>query len=67
MAGFNPDDQKEKDDGMSELLQNLQGALMAMSDSISRPRVAVRDPKTNKPLYGRPMTDEEMSNMGTIQ
>ena len=52
---------QEKDDGMHELMNNLQEALNALSESISRPRVAVRDPKTGKPLYGRPMTDEELA------
>ena len=45
---------------MAELMQNLQTALHALVDATNRPRVAVRDPKTGKPMYGRPMTDEEM-------
>lgn len=52
-----------KDATMVELLRNLQSALHALNDSISRPRVAVRDPKTGRPMYGRPMTDEEMAGM----
>jgi len=56
-----------KDAGMSELLSNLQQALVMLNQSISRPRVAVRDPKTGKPMYGRPMTDEEMSAMQNMQ
>ena len=57
------DEANERDSEMAELLGNLQQALMMLNNSISRPRVAVRDPKTNKPLYGRPMTDEEMMKM----
>ena len=57
----------ERDSQMSELMGNLQMALSALADSISRPRVAVRDPQTNKPMYGRPMTDEEMAKIGRLQ
>jgi hypothetical protein len=60
-SGAVPKEEVEaKDDGMRELLSNLQSALAMLNDSINRPRVAVRDPKTGKPMYGRPMTDEEM-------
>ena len=56
------------ENGMAELLTNLQQALTMLNDSISRPRVAVRDPKTNRALYGRPMTDEELAKInGTMQ
>ena len=56
------------ENGMAELLTNLQQALTMLNDSISRPRVAVRDPKTNRALYGRPMTDEELAQInGTMQ
>jgi hypothetical protein len=59
---------EEKDDGMQELMTNLQIALQNLAGAINRPRVAVRDPKTNRPLYGRPMTDEEMAKINpTIQ
>jgi hypothetical protein len=61
-SGAVPKEEAEaKDDGMRELLSNLQSALAMLNDSINRPRVAVRDPKTGKPMYGRPMTDEEMA------
>jgi hypothetical protein len=61
-SGAVPKEEVEaKDDGMRELLSNLQSALAMLNDSINRPRVAVRDPKTGKPMYGRPMTDEEMA------
>jgi hypothetical protein len=56
---------QEKDDGMAELMANLQEALSNLSNAISRPRVAVRDPKTGKPMYGRPMTDGELAAMQT--
>jgi hypothetical protein len=53
----------ENEAHMQELLANVQQALMALNDSISRPRVAVRDPKTGKALFGRAMTDEEMAQL----
>lgn len=56
-------DKQEKETSMSDLLSNLQEALSALSGAINRPRVAVRDPKTGKPMYGRPMTDEEISKL----
>ena len=68
-TGAMPKEEAEaRDMGMMELLANLQQALAMLNDSISRPRVAVRDPKTNRALYGRPMTDEEMARInGTMQ
>lgn len=55
--------EQEKEAGMSELLSNLQNALSALAGAINRPRIAVRDPSTGKPMYGRPMTDEEMAKL----
>lgn len=66
--GFDPEASKEKDKGMAELLGNLNQALTALSQAISRPRVAVRDPKTGKAMYGRPMNDDELAKIqGTMQ
>ena len=74
-ATFQREDQKaqqeqdktqEKDDGMKELMDNVQNAFQVLAghmEMMNRPRVAVRDPKTGKPMYGRPMTDDEMQKM----
>lgn len=51
---------ESKEADMSELLSNLQQALTVLTDSVTRPRVVVRDPKTGKPTHSRPATDEEM-------
>ena len=52
---------QSENEQMVELMKNLHLALNALVDAAHRPRIAVRDPKTGKPLYGRPMTDEEMA------
>jgi hypothetical protein len=52
-ATFQREDQKaqqeqaqvqEKDDGMAELLNNLQGAIKSLADGMNRPKQVIRGP-----------------------
>ncbi len=53
---------KPKLQGYADQLRTLGGTKAPQMETVTEP-IYTTDPKTGKPMYGRPMTDEEMAGM----